>query len=195
MVRGTASSLIFALMGATIVVAAWLLVSTLGVGDSVFVGSVALFGPIVPFALLGVWAGRRSSVTSLVGLVVGTVIAAYWTGYQIGLVFGPISHVPPELYGLFYATMYTTEVLLAGLVGFVVGRRAGRSAWIAARKASGTMSDGEAAFYREGRTGRAFLCGRCGRPLSSYWRSCQRCHATFDLYPPLATAQLPPWGS
>jgi hypothetical protein len=79
------------------------------------------------------------------------------------------------------------------VLGFLGGRFGGgrvsgeRAAQIAAREKSGTMTAGEAAFYREASRGRIFECGRCGKPLSPYWMSCQHCRATFDLYPPVAT--------
>jgi len=95
----------------------------------------------------------------------------------------------------------TLQVLVGGLVGFTIGWRSvphvdgRRAARIAARQASGNVSSGEAAFYREAPEGRIFDCLRCGRPLSPYWWSCQHCGATFDLYPPVATDRRVGWGA
>jgi hypothetical protein len=51
-------------------------------------------------------------------------------------------------------------------------------------------SAAEAAFYREAQHGRVFDCGRCGRPLSADWGSCQHCGATFDQFQPVRTDRL-----
>lgn len=53
-------------------------------------------------------------------------------------------------------------------------------------------NEGTAAFLKEPRQGHIFVCGRCGKPLSPYWRSCIRCKATFDEFPPVATDRS--WG-
>lgn len=37
---------------------------------------------------------------------------------------------------------------------------------------------------------RVFVCGRCGKPLSLAWRSCNHCKATFDQFPPVDTGQV-----
>ena len=95
-----------------------------------------------------------------------------------GAVAGAYLYVVPKCYGL------TGDALLSCQVGLTL-MGVCLSAWF-----MGLLSLGAIWLSTRGSTAPAgSVCGRCGKPLSPYWRDrCYRCKATYAEFPPQPTS-------